>query len=325
MQNGVRNAFRVILVATIGALLLAPLSASAQTKFQGGPLSNLDPAGSKIHIALANFPTTPTNTGLYVLLCLNTVVAGKTAESCDTSHQLWVSPSQGASFTPTSDIVLSVTGTVVGTECGTSKCSIFITFDHTNPADRSEDQLIPISFAAGASAPTLPKDVITASIGSKDLSTSIPGTLAYRTPVFISAVSKSGTAVTFASSTADCTVVAGIITALKGTGACDITASTAATTANQATTAHYPFMLALGVQTIKAPKSSLKVGKTLLLTSLSNFGEKVSRVISTPKICKIKGTILTGVKKGSCVITSSASGQDGLWAETKVKSSIKIN
>ncbi|MEI9907149.1 MAG: hypothetical protein WDO06_03860 [Actinomycetota bacterium] len=320
-----RNTVRALLVFAIGAALLAPLSASAQTKVVGGPLTNLDPAGGKIHLAFSNFPTTPANVGLYVLECLNNVVAGKTGASCDSAHQLWVSNSPGASATPNGDIAITVVGTVAGTECGTSNCSIFITFDHTNPADRSEDQLIPISFAAGTSAPVLPKDVITATVEGKTLSPSSPGSLAYRTPTFISASAQSGSTVTFGSSTPDCTVAAGVLTALKGTGACDITVSVAATEKTQATTAHYPFLLSPGVQTIKTPKKTLKVGKTFLLSSFSNFGEKVVATNATPKICSIKGSVLKGLKKGTCTIALSAAGQTDLWAAIKVKTSIKVS
>ncbi|MBC7463794.1 MAG: hypothetical protein H7227_06005 [Actinobacteria bacterium] len=214
---------------------------------------------------------------------------------------------------------------MAGTECGVNKCSIFLTFDHTNSRDRSEDQLIPISFAAGVSTPTKPKDTIAASVDGKELSTSIPGTLAYRTPVTITATAKSSGTITFGSSTPDCTVVDGVITALKGAGACDITVSTADSIEYQKTTAHYPFLLTQGVQIIPIAKSVLKKGATIKLATVTNFGGKINYKSVTAKTCSVKGSTLKGLKKGACVISASAVGQDGLWAETRSRKSIKIN
>ena len=308
----------------IAMLVLAPTSALAKTNVVGGPLTNLDPAGSKIHLSLSNFPAAPTNVGLYILQCLNSVTAGKTSDFCNTTTQLWISTNPRASFAPTGDIVLSVTGAVAGTECGTDKCSIFLTYDHTNSVNRDEDQFIPISFKAGATTPTKPKDLITASIDGKDLSTSSPGTLAYRTPVKISANAKSGGAVTFGSSTPDCTVANGLITALKGAGACNITVSAPESTEYQATTAHYPFYLSKGVQKIASPKAVLKSGKPVKLAPVSNFGETFKYSTTTPKVCTIKGATLKPIKKGACSISATAAGQTGLWDEVKIEKMVKI-
>jgi hypothetical protein len=320
-----RRASRVLIALSLITLVLSPTNAFAKTRVDGGPLTNLDPAGAKIHLALSTFPATPAGVGLYVLQCLNGVSAGKTKDFCDTDHQLWISNTPGASFAPSADIVLTVTGTVAGTACGTDKCSIFVTFDHTNASDRSEDQLIPISFAAGVSTPTKPKDAIVATINGKELSTSIPGTLAYRTPVTITATSKSGGAITFGSSTPDCTVVNGVLTALKATGACDITVSTPDALEYQKTTAHYPFLLTQGVQKIAPFKLKLAKGASLKLPATTNFAEKIVYTTSSSKICNVKGSTLKALKKGACVVTASAAGQDGLWAATKEKRVVKIS
>ncbi len=316
-----RSLLRILLPLIVGAALLSPTSAFAKTQLQGGPLTNLNPAGDKIHMGLASFPTPG---GLYILQCLNTVVAGKTNELCNAASQLWISTSAGASYTPTGmDIVLAVSGTVAGVECGTDKCSIFLTYDHTQPTNRSEDQLIPISFAAGTSTATKPKDVITASIGGNELSTTVPGKLAYRTPVTIVASGKSGGVVTFASSTPDCTVVNAVVTALKGTSACDITVSTPATLEYQATTAHYPFLLSPGIQTIAISKSSVKVGASLKLPATSNFQAPIIYT-TTGKNCSVKEATLKGLKKGSCLLIASAPAEGALWGATTVRKSIKI-
>jgi hypothetical protein len=273
-------------------------------------------------MGFGNFPTTG---GVYVLECLNSVVAGQTGTQCDTTNQIWVSNSTGATFKPVGqDIVLVVVGAVAGTTCGSDKCSIFVTRDHEAPTDRSEDQLIPISFLAGSVTPTKPKDAITASINGKALSTQQPGTLAYRTPVTINATGASGGVVTFGSSTPDCTVVNGIITALKGAGQCDITVSTPETSGTQATTAHFPFYLALGKQTIAFSKIAVKVGGTVKLPGITNFGETPTYATSS-KNCSIKGSVLKALKKGTCLVTAKAPGSGTLWSATSVKQAFKIS
>lgn len=320
-----RRTVRALVALSLIAVVLSPTSAFAKTRIDGGPLTNLDPAGGKIHLAISSFPTAPPGVGLYILQCLNGVTAGKTRDFCDTARQLWISNSRGASFAPTADIVLAVTGNVAGTECGIDKCSIFITFDHTNSADRSEDQLIPISFAAGASIPTKPKDTITASVGGNVLTSSAPLTIAYRTPVAITATAKSGGVITFGSSTPDCTVVNGILTALKGAGSCNITVSTPESTEYQKTTANFPFYLSQGKQIIPALKATLKKGGTLKVATTTLFGEKITYTVANSKICSVKNATIKALKKGSCVIAAQASGRDGLWAETKEKRTIKIS
>lgn len=308
----------------LAAVVLSPTNAVAKTLVTGGPLTNLDPAGSQIHLLLSAFPASPAGSGLYILQCLNGVSAGNTKDFCDTGRQLWISNSRGASFAPTDPVVLSVTGSVAGTECGLNKCSIFIRFDHTNSGDRSEDQLIPISFGAGVSAPTKPKDSITASIGGKELSTSNPGTVAYRTPVTITATAKSGRVVSFGSSTPDCTVISGVLTALKGTGVCNITATTEDSADFQKTVANYPFQLTQGKQIIPFSTSAIKKGSTVKLSATTNFGEKINYKSATSKTCTVKGATVKALKKGACVISATAAGQTGLWAKTTAKKSIKI-
>jgi hypothetical protein len=316
------RARQIVISLALGAALIAPTSAFAATTVQGGPLTSLNPAGDTIHMALSNFPT---KAGLYILQCLNTVKAGATKDACDTTNQLWVSTDPNAPTKPTGDVALKVTGTVAGTECGTNKCVIFLTFDHTNAADRTEDQLIPISFAAGTSAPTKPADVITATINGKTLSSSQPGVLGYRTPVKFVASAKSGTAVTALSSTPDCTVVGNVITALKGTGYCDIAMTSAGSLEFQATTAHYPFALKLGIQKITFTRSALRVGKTMTLKAVSNFGETITYDTSSTSNCSLKGLKLKALKKGACNITATAPGSTNLWAATTTKKVVKIS
>lgn len=317
-----RRVRRVVISLALGATLMAPTSAFAATTVQGGPLANLNPAGDTIHMALGNFPT---KAGLYILQCLKTVVAGATKDACDTTNQLWVSTDPNAPTKPTGDVALKVTGTVAGTACGTDKCVIFLTYDHTNSTDRSEDQLIPISFAAGTSTPTKPVDVISATVNGKALSAQQPGALRYRTPVKFVATAKSGTAVTAVSSTPDCTVVGDVITALKGTGYCDIAMTSTGSLEFQGTTAHYPFALQLGIQKITFPRSALGVGKTMSLASITNFGEAITYKITSTAHCSLTGLKVKALKKGACNITATAAASANLWNATTAKKVVKIS
>ncbi|CAB4670569.1 unannotated protein [freshwater metagenome] len=320
-KNQFRSIVRFALALGLGAMLLAPSSASAMTKFQGGPLSNLNPTSDTVHIALSNFPSTG---GLYVLECLRTASAGSLATSCDTTNQLWVSYDAGASVSPIGDVALKVTGTVAGTTCGADLCAIFLTYDHTKATDRTEDQLVNISFRPMAITVIKPTDAITASVNNSPLSKSVPGTLAYRTPLTIKAASTSGSIITIKSSTPDCTVVKNVITALKATGYCDFSITSEGNLSYQGVTSHYPFALTTGIQQIRVISKSVKVDKRYFLPAKSNFGNRVLYTSTTPSICSIKSASLTALKAGSCEITATAAAQGTLWSELSSKITIKI-
>ncbi len=316
-----RPMVRVALALTVGALLLTPTSAFAITKFQGGPTTNLNPAGDTVHIALSNFPATG---GLYVLECLRTASAGSLTTSCDTVHELWVAYNQTGAIAPSGDVALTVTGTVQGTTCGLDQCGIFLTYDHTKSTDRTEDQLINISFSAASVAVVKPTDVITAKINNAVISGSIPGSLPYHATLTISATSLSGSLVTIKSSTPDCTVTKNVITSLKASGYCDFALSSAGNLSYQAVTSHFPFALSAGVQSIRTIAGSSKVGARYFLPAKSNFGTAVAYLSTTPETCTIAKTIVTGKKAGACIIALTAPAQAPLWGALSSKVTLKI-
>ncbi|TRZ84485.1 MAG: hypothetical protein D4R83_08575 [Streptomycetaceae bacterium] len=321
-KNQFRSIVRGTLVLGLGAMLLAPSSASAMTKFQGGPLTNLNPAGDTVHIALSDFPASG---GLYVLECLRTAVAGSLSKSCDTANQLWVSKDAGASVSPMGDVALKVTGTVAGTTCGTDLCAIFLTYDHTKPTDRTEDQSINIGFRPMAITVIKPTDAITASINNSPLSKSVPGTLAYRTPLTIKATSSSGLLLTIKSSTPDCTVVNNVITALKASGYCDFSITSAGNLSFQGLTSHYPFALTSGIQKIPAIKVKVASGQRSFLPVKSNFDNRILYTSTTPDICSIKRASVAGLKPGTCQITAEAPAQGILWGAASSTITVKIS
>jgi hypothetical protein len=311
---------KIVFVTALVASLLTPAQAqAAETKFTGAPLTNLDSQGATINIMLLGVPT---KGGLYIQQCVE-APAGTRPTICNEPAQLWISNSRGASFAPTDVIKLKPTGTFVtkttAVDCTVSKCGIFMRFDHTVPADFSEDQFIPLTFKAATTATvTLPVDEITATINGVAVSTTAPITLGYRQVSTVSATSKAGAALTFASIDPNCALKGSEITPLKGSGDCAISVTSAGNTTATGVTAILPIRLTAGVQTIPAisPKKSVK------LASTTNFGQKI--LYTATGSCSVKKNVLTA-KKGKCTIQARAEGVAGLFgmAQKKVVLNIK--
>jgi hypothetical protein len=309
----------VVLTALVASLLIPAQAQAAETKFTGAPLTNLDSQGATINIMLLGVPT---KGGLYIQQCVE-APAGTRPTICNEPAQLWISNSRGASFAPTDVIKLKPTGTFVtkttAVDCTVSKCGIFMRFDHTVPADFSEDQFIPLTFKAATTATvTLPVDEITATINGVAVSTTAPITLGYRQVSTVSATSKAGAALTFASIDPNCALKGSEITPLKGSGDCAISVTSAGNTTATGVTTILPIRLTAGVQTIPAiaPKKSVK------LASTTNFGQKI--LYTATGSCSVKKNVLTA-KKGKCTIQARAEGVAGLFgmAQKKVVLNIK--
>jgi hypothetical protein len=298
----------LVLVALVASLVVPTHAQAAETKFTGAPLTNLEPQGANVTIMLLGVPA---KGGLYIQECVQ-AVAGARPTLCNSAVQLWISNSRGASFTPTDVIKFSPTGSFVAgsatVDCTVSKCGIFMRYDHTVPGDFSEDQFFPLTFkAATTGATTLPVDEISATINGVAVSTKAPITLGYRQVSKLSATSKSGAALTFASLDPNCALKGNEITPLKGAGECAISVTSAGNSTATGVTSILPIRLTLGVQTIPAiaEKRSVKLAAT------TNFGQKVTyKAIGS---CTVKNNLLTA-KKGKCTINAHAEGQNGLFA-----------
>jgi hypothetical protein len=309
----------VVLTALVASLLTPAQAQAAETKFTGAPLTNLDSQGATINIMLLGVPT---KGGLYIQQCVE-APAGTRPTICNEPAQLWISNSRGASFAPTDVIKLKPTGTfatkTTAVDCTVSKCGIFMRFDHTVPADFSEDQFIPLTFKAATTATvTLPVDEITATINGVAVSTTAPITLGYRQVSTVSATSKAGAALTFASIDPNCALKGSEITPLKGSGDCAISVTSAGNTTATGVTAILPIRLTAGVQTIPA----IAAKKSVKLASTTNFGQKI--VYTATGSCSVKKNVLTA-KKGKCTIQARAEGVAGLFgmAQKKVVLNIK--
>lgn len=298
------------------ALLVAtPAVANAKTTVMGGPLTNIA-AGQTVHIALSGYPTA----GLYILECVKPA-DGVRPTLCNQAAQLWITTAQGGSFAPTADIqfkpTAQFTSGTTAVDCTKDICGIFVRLDHTAPTDTSEDQFIPLTFAASTTTPAV-TDVVTATVNGKDLSPAAPLEVKYRDVFTVVGASKAGAALTYASLAPACAISGNQVTVLKGTGYCDIAITSAA-----GTTAHFPLKLALGVQAVTL-KASGKAGSTITLPATTNFGEKITYSVTKSKNCSLNGDKLKLNKKGACLVKATAPGVADNYSALKTSATITI-
>ena len=310
---------KLVLVALIVSLL-SPVSAqAAETKFSGGPLTNLDYQGATVNITLSNVPA---KGGLYIQQCVE-APAGSRSALCNKAIELWISTARGASFLPTAPIVFKPTGSFVsGTttvDCTVSKCGIFMRFDHTVPADFSEDQFFPITFLpAVAGTSPLGPDVITATINGIVVTTRTPATLGYRQVATVAAVAESGGALTYRSLAPACALNGQQITPLTGVGECAISVTSAGNATAAPVTVILPIRLTLGAQTLGtfALPETLKAFSKTNLPTATNFGERV--VYRAVGSCSVVRSVLT-MRRGKCEITATSGARKALYEGLNVK------
>ena len=310
---------KIVIVLALVASLLAPSHAqAAETKFLGGPLTNLEQQGATINVQLS---AVPEKAGLYMQQCIQST-SGARSEICNKAAELWISTSRGASFLPTDIIKFKPTGSFISgsttVDCTVSKCGIFMRFDHTAGTDLSEDKFIALSFKSEATGTmALPMDEITATINGVAVSTKTPITLGYRELATVSAVSKAGATLTYATLAPACALNGTQITPLKGVGECAISVTSAGNATAAGVTAILPIYLALGVQTIP----TIAANKSVTLPTKTNFGQKVKYKATGE--CSVKKNKLTAMK-GKCTISARAKSQDELFGALKTKVVLKI-
>jgi hypothetical protein len=310
---------KLVLVALIAALMTPVSAHAAQTKFVGGPLTNLDYQNATINISLTDVPA---KGGLYIQQCVEAPTGARSA-LCNKAVELWISTARGASFLPTAAIAFKPTGSFVsGTttvDCTVSKCGVFMRFDHTVPADFSEDQFFPITFkAAVAGKTTLTADEVTATINGVAVTTRTPATLGYRQVATVAAVSKAGATLTYRSLAPACALSGQQITPLTGTGECAISVTSAGNSTTAQVTVILPIRLTLGVQTLgifTLPETLKAYSKTNLPTA-TNFGEKIK--YKAVGACSVVRSVLT-MRRGKCEITATSGARKGLYEGLSTK------
>jgi hypothetical protein len=164
----------------------------------------------------------------------------------------------------------------------------------------------------------LPVDVITAFIGTAQLSSSKPITMAYQAPGLLRISSLSGAQLTSASYAPACSLVNGIVTALKGTGACDIGVTSGGTAAYAPVTSHFPIYLTIGQDGIiaKAYPISTKLGQNVNLFNESTFGESLT-FSTKSKYCALNDNVLKPLRKGSCHVQITGASRKDLFKGAK--------
>ena len=310
---------KLVLVALIVSLM-TPISAqAAETKFTGGPLTDLDYQGATVNISLSNVPS---KGGLYIQQCVE-APAGSRSALCNKAIELWISTARGASFLPTAAIVFKPTGSFVsGTttvDCTVSKCGIFMRFDHTVAGDFSEDQFFPITFKpAVVGATTLTADEVTATINGVAVTTRTPATLAYRQIATVAAVSKAGAALTYRSLAPACGLNGQQITPLTGVGECAISVTSAGNATAAPVTVILPIRLALGAQTLGnfTLAETLKAFSRTNLPTATNFGERV--IYKATGACSVVRSVLT-MRRGKCEIIVTSAARKNLYEGLNTK------
>ena len=304
---------KLVFVALIASLLTPVPAQAAETKFVGGPLTNLDYQGATVNISLSNVPS---KGGLYIQQCVE-APAGTRSALCNKAVELWISTARGASFLPTAAIAFKPTGSFVsGTttvDCTVSKCGIFMRFDHTVAADFSEDQFFPLTFkAAVAGTSTLTADEVTATINGIVVTTRTPATLGYRQVVTVAAVSKAGAALSYRSLAPACALSGQQITPLAADGECAIAVTSAGNATAAPVTIILPIRLTLGVQTLGnfALPVMLKAFSKTTLPATTSFGEKVT--YKAMGACSVVRSVLT-MRRGKCEITATAKERKALY------------
>ncbi|MEI7697846.1 MAG: hypothetical protein WCJ16_06865, partial [Actinomycetes bacterium] len=204
-------------------------------------------------------------------------------------------------------------------DCTVSKCGIFLRFDHTLPTDLSQDQFIALTFKASTPVATRPNDVISASINGQALSAQVPMKIAYRQLATLAATAQSGATLTYDSLAPACALKAMAITALKGSGFCDIAITSPGSLSLARYTAHFPLELTLGVQTI--PTIKVGANKKAILATKTNFGEPVT-YLGTGS-CTTTKNVLTS-KAGTCTVVAGARGQSGLYSPLNLRVVLKV-
>jgi hypothetical protein len=140
-----------LLTSMLAVGFLAPSSASAATKIALAKTTEISYDGEKVAISLSDFPE---KSGLYLFQCVQPA-NGVRAElaKCNSADQLWITSSGRGSFLPAAtNIEIRLVGKFGAFDCAVDKCALFAEFDRFFPTDRSEDQMIPLTFTAANQA-----------------------------------------------------------------------------------------------------------------------------------------------------------------------------
>ena len=323
-----KKLIRSLLIMALPISVVAAPSAHAAapqvvfTEKSGAPISGTPTykSGDIAYFMITNFPATPVE-GVYAFVAVQPAAGAKPTQ-INQKGAIWVSTQTGGT-TPMSILQLDIdNGHAWGADCAHQQCGIWVEGAHgtTSPAQ----QFVPFNFQADATpapsaspsaTPTpsatpaaLPKDSVTVLLNGIPTAPNGLSTIKYRQTIKFAVTSASGAAISFKSYTPNLCPVSdkGEVTALKGSGQCDIAVESGATATSAATESHFPFNVAPGEQALTVGSFSLKVGKSASLATISNFGEKVSYKLTASKNCSLKANAVKALKVGTCAFTATA-------------------
>lgn len=323
-MNKIIRGIAVVSLAVTATLVSAPADAATFT-WNSRPLTNLDPNGTNITGSITNFPT---KAGLYIFQCTKAKNSTDRPENC--FDLAWVTATGGQGATSAKDPISFLLKANYSTasksvNCTVEECGLFFRYDRSAGTDTSEDTFLPMTFAV-ATTPVVAKkkDAITVTLNGKALTPNVSMNLGYRAKTKIVATSESGLPVTLSSATEDCSFANGAFTALKGSGVCRLSATTAGNEIYDPASPGYPFILIPGTQSIGFSVTGAKKGTTRALPAQTNFGVSVVYK-SKSKSCVVESNLMTVGRGKSCVLTVKAAGKDLMWAplDTTIKVNIK--
>jgi hypothetical protein len=140
-----------LLISILAVGFMAPPTAFAAAKITLAKTTGIAYDGEKVAISFIDFPE---KSGLYLFQCVQPA-SGVRADlaKCNSADQLWITSSGRGSFLPTAtNIEIRLVGKFGAFDCAVDKCALFAEFDRFFPTDRSEDQMIPLTFTAANQA-----------------------------------------------------------------------------------------------------------------------------------------------------------------------------
>lgn len=147
----------IAVVALIGIFCsLQTSSAYAVAKVALSKTTDIAYEGESVQLRFTDFPS---KAGLYVFQCITPASGGLLPDlrQCNSADQLWISSSGRGSFLPSApEIKIRLVGKFGNFDCLVEKCALFIQFDRFAADDRSQDQMVPLSFKAPSTV-QLPK------------------------------------------------------------------------------------------------------------------------------------------------------------------------
>jgi len=284
-------------------------------------------AGDSVTVAVTGLSGT---LGVYASVCKAGATQMDVPTPCDKTTEVWITATGGGGSTAGSATIV-VNSSFETVNCLVDTCVVYVRGDHNNTTNYSLIRATPLTFVDGGTNRT--KDTASATYGDVTLQANQPGNLLYRTPIHLIVTATSGLPVTLSSLTPDCAVDGTKVTALAGTGACAIAATTTGNVTYAPLSVNFPFYLHVARQKIvvRLATKSLRVGRSLAIPRSafrSNFGTTVRLAATTSTTCSLLATstgwTLTAKRVGACKLRATAAAEPQKWDAAKQLATVTI-